>query len=171
MGWTLAFLQRWHLTKLICILNSEIRISAALQINFQSRDLLKEIIIKEKTKMTTELNVSTKEKQFKDALYWGGAFLWAGIVFGADLLGLLPQVGGADAWSWVFLGVGLYGLLGALFFLISPNWSNPTAWDYLWSGFWLLVGLSGFFVIDIFWSVALILAGVVILVIAFVNRS
>jgi hypothetical protein len=101
--------------------------------------------------MTTELNLK-KEKQFKDALYWGGAFL-------------------VDAWSWVFLGVGLYGLLGSLFFLVSPNWSNPTAWDYIWSGFWFLVGLSGFFIFDIFFSAALILVGVVILVIAFVQRS
>ena len=121
--------------------------------------------------MTTELKLRMKERQFKDALYWGGAFLWAGLVFGADLLGLLPQVGDVDAWSWVFLGVGLYGLLGALFFLISPNWSNPTAWDYIWSGFWFLVGLSGFIIFDIFWSVILISVGVVILALAFVRRS
>jgi len=124
----------------------------------------------EKSKMTIELQTK-KEKQFKDALYWGGAFLWAGLVFGADLLGLLPQAGNFDAWSWVFLGVGLYGLLGALFFLISPNWTNPTAWDYIWSGFWFLVGLSGFIFFDIFWAAGLILVGMVILVIAFTNRS
>ena len=121
--------------------------------------------------MMTELNIRIKERQYIEALYWGGAFLWAGLIFGADMLGFLPQVGTADAWSWVFLGVGLYGLLGALFYLVSPNWSNPTAWDYIWSGFWFLVGLGGFFVIDIFWSVALILVGVLILVIAFTNRS
>lgn len=121
--------------------------------------------------MTTGIKVRTKEKLFKDALYWGGAFLWAGIVTGADLLGLLPQIGNVDAWSWVFLGVGLYGLLGSFFFLISPNWSNPTALDYAWSGFWFLVGLSGFISLDIFWSVALIMVGVVILVFAFTNRK
>lgn len=121
--------------------------------------------------MTTELKVRGKEKQFKDALYWGGAFLWAGLVFGTDFLGLLPQVGTADAWSWVFLGIGFYGLMGALFFLVTPYWSNPSAWDYIWSGFWFIVGLSGFINFDIFWSVALILVGVVILTIAFVNRS
>lgn len=120
--------------------------------------------------MTTDIKTK-KEKQFKDALYWGGSFLWAGLVFGADLLGLLPQTDNFDVWSLVFIGVGLYGLLGALYFLISPNWSNPTALDYIWSGFWLLVGFSGFFIIDIFWSVALILVGVVILVVAFTNRS
>lgn len=120
--------------------------------------------------MTTDIKIK-KEKQFKDALYWGGAFLWAGLVFGADLLGLLPQLGNVDAWSWVFLGVGFYGLAGALFFLVSPNWSNPTAWDYIWSGFWFLVGLSSFIVFDIFWSAALILVGVVILVATFARRS
>lgn len=121
--------------------------------------------------MTAELKVRKTENQFKDALYWGGAFLWAGLVFGANLLGLLPQVANVDAWSWVFLGVGLYGLVGSLFFLVSPNWSNPTAWDFIWSGFWFLVGLSGFIIFDIFWSVALILVGIVILVTAFARRS
>jgi hypothetical protein len=120
--------------------------------------------------MTTELNLH-KEKQFKDALYWGGAFLWAGLVFGADLLGLLPQVANFDAWSWVFLGVGLYGLVGALFFLVSPNWSNPTAWDFIWSGFWFLVGLSGTIIFDIIWAIGLILLGLLILAIGFAPQS
>ena len=121
--------------------------------------------------MTTGIKVRTKEKLFKDALYWGGAFFWAGIVFGANFLGLLPQAGNVDAWSWVFLGVGLYGLLGSLFFLVSPNWSNPTALDYLWSGFWFLVGLSGFIALDIFWSAGLLIIGIVILLIGFTNRK
>jgi hypothetical protein len=163
MGWTLAFLKKLHLSMLFCILMS-----------WKEANAIKHVIcieLKGNFYMTTKLKVKTKEKQFKDALYWGGAFLWAGLVFGADLLGLLPQVGDVDAWSWVFLGVGLYGLLGSLFFLLSPNWSNPTALDYIWSGFWLLVGLSGFIFFDIFWAAALILVGVVILVIAFTNRS
>lgn len=122
--------------------------------------------------MMTELKIRIKQRQYKDSRFWGGAFLWAGMVFGADLLGLLPQVGNAaDAWSWVFLGVGLYGLLGDFFCLVSPNWSNPTDLDYLWSGFWLLVGLSGFFIFEIFWPITLVLVGGVTLAIAFVNRS
>ena len=120
--------------------------------------------------MRTNINIK-KEKQFKEALYWGGAFFWAGMVFSADLLGLLPQVGHLDAWSWVFLGVGLYGLLGALFFLVSPNWSNPTTWDFIWSGFWFLVGLSGFIIFDIIWAVGLILLGLLILAVGFARQS
>ena len=119
--------------------------------------------------MRTNINLK-KEKQFKDALYWGGAFFWAGLVFGADLLGSLPQIGHFDTWSWVFIGVGIYGLCGAFFFLISPNWSNPTAWDFIWSGFWFLVGLSGFIFFDILWATSLIIVGVAILVIGFTNR-
>ena len=120
--------------------------------------------------MRTNINLK-KEKQFKDALYWGGSFFWAGLVFGADLLGLIPQVGHLDTWSWVFLGVGLYGLVGALFFLISPNWSNPTTWDFIWSGFWFLVGLSGFIIFDIIWSAGLILLGLLILAVGFARQS
>ena len=92
--------------------------------------------------MTTKLKKVIRERQYKESLYWGGAFFWAGLIFGAELLGILPQVGNADAWSWVFLGVGLYGLVINFYYLFSPNWSNPTDFDYLWSGFWLLVGLS-----------------------------
>jgi hypothetical protein len=120
--------------------------------------------------MTTNVNIK-KGKQFKDALYWGGVFFWAGLVFGADLLDLLPLIGHLDVWSWVFLGVGIYGLLGALFFLVSPNWSNPTTWDFIWSGFWFLVGLSGFIIFDIIWSVGLILFGLLILAIGFARQS
>jgi len=88
----------------------------------------------------------------------------AGLVFGADSLGFLPQVGKANAWSWVFSGVGLYGTLMNLYYAASPDKINPRTWDYLWSGFWLILGLSGFFAVNIFWPVALLLIGGAILI-------
>jgi hypothetical protein len=97
-----------------------------------------------------------------EGLYWAGALIWAGLVFGADSLGVLPQIGQADAWTWLFVGVGLYGTLINIYGTVSPDLDITTSGDYLWSGFWLLIGLSGFFVVDLFWPVVLILIGVAI---------
>jgi hypothetical protein len=32
-----------------------------------------------------------------ETIYWAGVFFWAGLVFGAEALGILPQIGGASA--------------------------------------------------------------------------
>lgn len=115
--------------------------------------------------MTTEREKSEKqERQRFEALWWGGALIWAGLVFGADYLGILPQIGKADAWTWVFLGAGLYGVVGDVYRLTSPGLLNPAAWDWIWSGFLLVVGLSGVIVTDMYWPLVLVLVGAVILV-------
>ena len=98
-----------------------------------------------------------------EAIWWAGVFIWAGLVFGADSLGLLPQIGGADAWSWVFAGAGLSALVGDLWRVASPDQPNPTAWDYTWGGILLIIGLGGFFNLEIGFPLILILIGVVIL--------
>ncbi len=97
-----------------------------------------------------------------EALYWAGALIWAGLVFGADSLGILPQFGQADAWTWLFVGVGLYGTLMNIYGTVTPGLDITTSGDYLWSGFWLLIGVSGFFAVDVFWPVVLVLLGVAI---------
>jgi hypothetical protein len=104
-----------------------------------------------------------QERQFLETLYWAGVLIWAGLVFLANSLEILPQIGEADPWSWVFFGAGLYGTLGNLYRLASPNWSSPTTWDYIWSGFWLIVGLGGVTNVDLFWPLVLVLVGVVAL--------
>jgi hypothetical protein len=98
-----------------------------------------------------------------EAIWWAGVFIWAGLIFGADILGFLPQIGGASAWSWVFAGAGLGALLGAIFRVTSPDWPDPTAWDYIWAGILLIIGLGGFFNLEIGFPLILILIGVVIL--------
>lgn len=112
-----------------------------------------------------------KERQSLETLYWAGVLIWAGLVFMADSLALLPQIGDADAWSWLFFGAGLYGMLGNLYRLASVNWSNPTDWDYIWSGFWLILGLSGVTSADVFWPLALVLIGMVALANALLRRD
>jgi hypothetical protein len=120
--------------------------------------------------MTTEqMNDMSTEQEGKEAgrhleaIYWGGVIIWAGLVFGADSLGILPQIGGASAWSWVFLGAGLYALLGALFRITSPDYPNPTTWDWVWAGILIILGLGGFFSFNIAWPLILVLVGVAIL--------
>ncbi len=113
--------------------------------------------------MSTENLFSKIEKRSQaETLYWAGVFIWAGLVFGTDNLGFLPQIGSADAWSWVFIGAGLYGTLMNLYHSTLPD-SVTTTWDYIWSGFWLLLGLSGLFAFDMFWPLVLVSIGLTVL--------
>ena len=117
--------------------------------------------------MATENILSKVERRSRaETLYWAGVLIWTGLVFGADSLGLLPQIGNVEAWSWVFIGAGLYGTSMNLYSSTLPD-SITTTWDYIWSGFWLLIGLSGLFAIDVFWPLVLVLVGLSVLVKAF----
>ena len=117
--------------------------------------------------MTIEQFFSKIERRARaESLYWAGVLIWAGLIFGANSLGFLPQIGSSDAWSWVLIGAGLYGTLMNLYYSSLPD-SVTTIWDYIWSGFWLLLGLSGFYAIDIFWPLVLVLIGLSVLVKAF----
>jgi hypothetical protein len=111
-----------------------------------------------------------EERRGFEILWWAGTLIWTGMVLGADNLGWLPEIGQVDAWTWVFLGAGLYGLVGTLYRQISVDTLNPRTWDYLWSGFLLIVGLSGMAGVSIFWPLVLILVGVAFLV-SMVRRS
>ena len=123
--------------------------------------------------MTTEQEITrkTEEKKYIDAVFWGGALLWAGVVFGADALGYLPQIGGAIDWSWVFLGMGMYGLMIGVVRLASDNLSNPTAWEWLWMFIFMVLGAAGFLSFEVPWWLFLILIGGVILGSALLDRD
>ncbi|HSG16162.1 MAG TPA: hypothetical protein VLE70_07560 [Anaerolineae bacterium] len=112
-----------------------------------------------------------KERSRLESLWWAGALIWAGLVFAADSLGQLPQIGESDAWTWVFLGAGLYGMLGNLYRIANSNSPNPTAWDHIWSAGLLIIGLAGMPPVDIFWPLILVLVGVVILAETLFRRS
>ena len=97
--------------------------------------------------------------------------IWAGLVFGADRMGLLPQIGDSGAWSWIFLGAGLAGLLGSLYRWTVSSIPHPTTWDWVWAGICLIAGLDGFVTLNVFWPVVLILAGAIALVSGFRSRD
>jgi hypothetical protein len=85
-------------------------------------------------------------------------------------VGILPQIGESDAWTWIFFGAGLYGMLGNLYRVANPNPPNPVAWDIIWAGGLLVIGLAGLSPVDIFWPLILVLVGVVILAEALFQR-
>jgi hypothetical protein len=112
-----------------------------------------------------------KERKRLEGLWWALVLIWAGLVFGADSLGLVPQIGDADAWSWIFFGAGMLGVLGAFYRFITPNLPDPTTWDWVWGGFCLIIGLGGFTTLNISWPLILILIGGAILVNVFWRRD
>jgi hypothetical protein len=115
--------------------------------------------------MTFEQNVSEKkERQRLEGLWWAIVLIWTGLVFGADSMGVLPQIGEADAWSWIFLGAGVFGLISNFYRLTSPAVPTPTTWDWSWSGIFLIIGLGGFTPLDFSWPLILILIGGVTLI-------
>jgi hypothetical protein len=115
--------------------------------------------------MTVEQRMSRwEQRRGFETLWWAGTLIWAGVVFGADGLGWLPQIGQADAWTWVFLGAGLYGMVGAVYRQVSVDTLNPRTWDYIWAGLLLIAGFGGIAGVNAFWPAVLILIGVAYLV-------
>jgi len=98
-----------------------------------------------------------------NALYFGGVLVWAGIVFAADSLGFLPQIGSSDAWSWIFIGAGVAALIGNLIRQASSSILNPSGFDYIFGAVLLAIGLGGFTSLYIALSVVLLLVGGAIL--------
>jgi hypothetical protein len=115
--------------------------------------------------------IETGTRKPIETIYWAGVFLWAGLVFGADAQGILPQIGGASAWSWVFAGAGLLALLGNLFRAVSSDWPDPVTWDYIWAGGLLIIGLGGFVNLEIAFPLILALVGAIAVVRVFLRRD
>ena len=123
--------------------------------------------------MSTEQEIvdGKQENKYLDAMFWGGSLLWAGLVFGLDAFGYLPQIGEASSWSWVFLGMGVYGLLLNVIRLVSTDLSMASGWDWAWAIIFLLIGAAGFASVSVPWWLFLILIGVVIIVSALRGRD
>lgn len=103
------------------------------------------------------------ERKRLEGFWWGAVIIWAGIIFIADYLDILPSVREASAWSWIFLGAGAFGLVGAIFRAASDELPNPTGWDYFWSALFLIIGASGFFGGGVTFPIVLIVIGITIL--------
>jgi hypothetical protein len=99
--------------------------------------------------MTTEqqredVALEKEKRRQMDAIFWGGAFVLAGLVFLAENLGLLPDIGTEGQWwFWVFLAAGVWALLINVYRLVSPDWPVPDVGDYIWTAILLFIGLGG----------------------------
>lgn len=122
--------------------------------------------------MTTQKDVKTFEKRYSErnerqrmkGLWWAVVLIWTGLVFAADSMGLVPQIADATAWNWIFIGAGIIGILGALFRSTLSSVATPTAWDWVWAAVCVIIGLDGFFTLNIFWPLILIVGGGLILI-------
>jgi len=115
--------------------------------------------------MTTDQTILTEEKPRRlDAFFWAGALIWAGLIFAADSLGFLPQIGQANSWSWIFLGAGALGLVLNLLSQTSENYATPTTWDWGWAIFFIVIGAAGFLSFSVPGWLFLIAIGAAILV-------
>ena len=117
----------------------------------------------EELKAEQELMQEKAERKRLESIWWGAVIIWAGLIFIADYLDLLPQIREAGAWSWIFLGAGLFGLIGAVVRSISTDLPKPTGGDYFWAALFLIIGASGFFGGGITFPIALMVIGVAIL--------
>ena len=113
---------------------------------------------------TVEKFINAKEQlEYINAIYFGGVLVWAGVVFAADSLGYLPQIGDSDAWSWIFIGAGLASLVGNLIRQASSSILNPSAFDYIFGAVLLAIGVGGFTSLYIALPLVLVLVGGAIL--------
>ena len=117
----------------------------------------------EELKVEQEMLREKTERKRLEAFWWGAVIIWAGLVFIADYLGVLPNIREAGAWSWIFLGAGVFGLIGAVIRVASDGLPNPTGWDYFWSALFLIIGASGFVGGGIAFPIVLIVIGLAIL--------
>lgn len=151
------------------ILNQNLRLISVQRIGIEENRIAK---AKGAMQMSFPIDIAKaiEDRSRIEGVYWGGALIWGGLVFAANQFGLLPQIGDASAWSWLFLGAGVYGLALDVIFTLLPERTKPTLFDWLWSTFWTLVGVSGFTKVDIFIPALMVIAGVAVIV-GIIRRS
>ena len=118
-----------------------------------------------------EMEVVEPKLKKLDTLWWAVALIWAGVVFGAESLDVLPEITDASVWSWIFLGAGLFGLALDFYSLSSDDYENPTVWDWFWSSLLTALGAAGFVAFDFPWWLFLIVLGGAILVSALKRKE
>lgn len=106
-----------------------------------------------------------------DNYFWALALIVAGLVFGAESLDILPEVGSATTWSWVFLGAGVIGLALSFYSATAAAYQSPSTWDWIISAFLFAAGLGGFLGVDIAFPIILIVLGAAALLGMFTRKE
>ena len=110
--------------------------------------------------MESELKTPPESKLPRlDNYFWALALIVAGLVFGAESLDFLPEIGSASTWSWVFLGAGIVGLGLNFYSTTAAAYQAPSTWDWIFTAFLFAVGLGGFLGVDIAFPIILIVLG------------
>ncbi len=109
-----------------------------------------------------------------NTLTWGAIFIWAGLVFLADNMGLLaglrartivPGVPflGLEAWSLIFIGAGIIVLVEAAIRYLVPTYRRAVTGTIILGLVFLGIGLGNLFSWAIIWPIILIILGVLVL--------
>ena len=77
-----------------------------------------------------------------DAVVWAFIFIWAGLVFLAENMGLLVRFEPLEAWSIGFIGAGLIVLLGVVLRLLVPAYRRPVTGSLVFGVILLGIGLG-----------------------------
>lgn len=143
----------------------------------------------EKTDEKSPQEKSAEEKNWDEkwrrdsvnAASWAAIFIWAGVVFLIDNLGiferLLQQLGGSAVskaigpWGLVLVGAGVIVIFAAAFRLVVPEHRRPVFGSFLLGIILIGIGLGELFTWNIVWPVLLIVLGISILIRGFIKRS
>ena len=95
----------------------------------------------------TDLKERTYEEQESkrlDSFWWGGAFIWVGLVLGAEWLDFLPTINDTTSvWPWIFVGIGPWALGMNLYRSVTDH-PNPSTWDWVWTAIFMLLAAGTF---------------------------
>lgn len=143
----------------------------------------------EKTEEKSPQEKSAEEKNWDEkwrrdpvnAASWAAIFIWAGVVFLIDNLGiferLLRQLSGSTVstaispWGLVLVGAGVIVIFAASVRLVIPEHRRPVFGSFLLGVILIGIGLGELFTWNIVWPVLLIVLGISILIRGVVKRS
>lgn len=116
----------------------------------------------------TDLKERTYEEQERkrlDSMWWGGAFIWVGLVLGAEWLDVLPTVGDTRSWwPWIFIGLGPWALAMNVYQTITDR-PDPKVWDWVWTAIFMMLAIGAFvdFSGEVAGAIALVVIGALIM--------
>ncbi|NMC13261.1 MAG: hypothetical protein GYA34_10315 [Chloroflexi bacterium] len=138
----------------------------------------------EKTEEKSAEEKNWDEKWRRDpvnAAAWAAIFIWAGLVFLIDNLGILQRIlvqfGGTtiskavSPWGLVLVGAGVIIIIAAVVRLVIPEHRRPVFGSFLLGILLIGVGLGELFTWNIIWPLLLIALGVSILARGFIKRN
>ncbi len=109
-----------------------------------------------------------------NTLTWGAIFIWAGLVFLADNMGLLASLQAREpvpgffflrleAWALIFIGAGIIVLIEAAIRYLVPTYRRAVTGTVILGIVFLGIGLGNLTTWSIIWPLVLIALGILVL--------